>query len=128
MWSSQKILIVTFTFLVMAMSQEDSGEKYTMEQMASIIQKFNETLEAEKLEKAIQTEPIQMPKAVKKKKVKQVKKDQMIQSQGQDSILNSLREPSVQKSSLEEQSSIQLPSASDDKSKEQRQASSSGGI
>ena len=37
--------------MVMAMSQEDSGEKYTMEQMANIIQKFNETFEADKLEK-----------------------------------------------------------------------------
>ena len=37
--------------MVMAMSQEDSGAKYTMEQMANIIRQFNETLEAEKLEK-----------------------------------------------------------------------------
>ena len=37
--------------MVMAMSQEDSGEKYTMEQMANIIRKFNETFEADKLEK-----------------------------------------------------------------------------
>ena len=54
MWSFQKnflFLTVTFTFLVMAMSQEDSGEKYTMEQMANIIRQFNETLEADKLEK-----------------------------------------------------------------------------
>ena len=55
MWSSQKILILTFTFWVMAMSQEDSGAKYSNEEIANIIeqfsQQFNETLEAEKLEK-----------------------------------------------------------------------------
>ena len=54
MWSFQNIflfLTITFTFLAMAMSQEDSGEKYTMEQMANIIRKFNETFEADKLEK-----------------------------------------------------------------------------
>ena len=51
MWSSQKILIVTFTFLVMAMSQEASGAEYSNEQIANIIQQFNETLEADKLEK-----------------------------------------------------------------------------
>ena len=54
MWSFQNsvlFLTFTFTFLVMAMSQEDSGEKYTMEQMANIIRKFNETFEADKLEK-----------------------------------------------------------------------------
>ena len=81
MW---KILTITFTFLVMAMSQEDSGEfltdqltlsqpggadyahhsttsppgfsdlatgLYSNEEIADIIQQFNETLEAEKLEK-----------------------------------------------------------------------------
>ena len=37
--------------MVMAMSQEASEAKYTMEQMANIIGQFNETLEAEKLEK-----------------------------------------------------------------------------
>ena len=54
MWSFQKsflFLTITFTFLVMAVSQEDSGEKYTMEEIANIIQKFNETFEADKLEK-----------------------------------------------------------------------------
>ena len=54
MWSFQKILLfltITYTFLVITMSQEDSGEKYTMEQLANIIQKFNETFEADKLEK-----------------------------------------------------------------------------
>ena len=44
-------LTITFSFLVTAMCQEDSGEKYTMEQMANIIRKFNETFEADKLEK-----------------------------------------------------------------------------
>ena len=43
-------LTITFTFLVMAMSQ-DSEAKYTMEQVANIIQKFNETIEDDKLEK-----------------------------------------------------------------------------
>ena len=54
MWSFQKILLfltITYTFLVITMSQEDSGEKYTMEQVANIIRKFNETFEADKLEK-----------------------------------------------------------------------------
>ena len=42
---------MTFTFLVMAMGQESSETKYSMEQVANIIQKFNETMEADKLEK-----------------------------------------------------------------------------
>ena len=41
----------------MAMSQEDSGGKYTLEQMANIIQKFNKTFEADKLEKV----PVLLP-------------------------------------------------------------------
>ena len=43
--------------MVIARSQEDSGEKYTMEQIANIIQKFNETFEADKLEKV----PVLLP-------------------------------------------------------------------
>ena len=48
---SFKCVTITFTCLVMVMSQETSGAKYSMEQVANIIQKFNETIEADKLEK-----------------------------------------------------------------------------
>jgi len=51
MRSFEKSLIITFTCLVMAMCQETSGTKYSLEQVGNIIQQFNETIEAEKLEK-----------------------------------------------------------------------------